>query len=174
MGIFERALLLKKGDVKISSEDLVTLFQILENYQCIVCNNLDMLNDEERVELDKNIETYDFMKVKYILIADCRRQEHLWYELLKMIENGKYEKYDGVFDDIEEYSLEEYMKMIENLILRNQELTPNIKVLIGMLIELFSFDEVKRCVWGYYLRIKAERERLKGIIERPHGEGETS
>ena len=164
MDLFEHTPILKRGDVKIESSDLVSLFSMLENYQYIICNNLEILNEDEKNELNKSIYIYDKLKAKYILIADYRRQEHLWFEILKMIDNGEYEKYVGE-EDNNSYSLEEYVKTIEYLVKKHQELTPNMRVLIGMLIKLFSFDEVRRSIWGHYMEAKSERERLKNLIE---------
>lgn len=159
-------ILLKKGDIKVDSDDLITLFDIIENIQCVIGNNLDVLDENERKELDISIEKSHFLRIKYLLIANCRRQEHLWYELLKIIDNGNYiECMDDVEKIDQKFELESYMKLIGDLIINNQELAPNVKILIGIIIKIHGHENVRRSVWGHYLQVKTERERLKDVVE---------
>lgn len=156
--------LIKKGNIKMDSDDLLNLFRLLDNYQYTIFNNLDILDEKERKEMDNCLDIYNVLRTKYILVADCRRREHLWYEILLMIDNEKYDK--SAVEYKAETSLDELMKGIDFLIKTWQELSDNVGVLIGQLIKTYSHDEVRRAVLGYYLGAKTEREQIMSHLEK--------
>lgn len=172
--MIEHIPILKKGDVKIDSEDLIELISILEYYECILANNLDILSADEEKEFHQNLESCSVLKYKYIIMADCRRQEHLWYEIVKMIDNGSYDKHmepeEALISNLKADGIEHCLNVIKSSVIESRELPEYIPYFIGVYIKIFGYDDMRRAVWGEYLQVKGEREKIKRRIERPHGE----
>lgn len=151
----------KVGDIKVDTFDLCNLLQGYEIFQNIVFNNLDILNDEEKTSVQNSYDTYLLFYNKYITISHLRRVEHLWFLVLKKIDNNDFEKVDK--DNLqasEDNDLSIYLDCVKNMIKNEQDIPKNIGTLLGLTIAVFGTDVVRREVWGNYLEIKSERESL--------------
>lgn len=149
--------ILKKGDIKVDSDDLISIFSILESYQDIVHNGVV----PEEKTLGEYINYINTLKMKYLLIPHYRRMEHLWFQILKIIDNKNYEICNENISLKEECFIEDYMELLKGIIKNEQELYDNIKIHIGVMIKIFGIDVVRREIWGCYLDSKKERELLK-------------
>lgn len=151
----------KVGDIKVDTLDLCNLLQGYEVFQNIIFNNLDMLNNEEQTAVQNSYDTYSLFYNKYITASHLRRVEHLWFSILKKIDNGDFEKVDKENLQIsEDNDISSYLECVELMIKNEQEIPKNIGIVLGLTVAVFGADAVRREVWGNYLEVKAERESL--------------
>lgn len=81
----------KKGDVKIDSEELLELIRHLYNNIVYVGNYaLADLSKEERAEFDCGISFCEYIVNKHMVLGEARREQAEAYTMMKKVqENGK-------------------------------------------------------------------------------------
>lgn len=150
----------KMGDIKVDSEDLMNLMEGIEYLQHIVSRNLNVLDDEELKTVQSHQDAYYAFLSKYIVVSHLRRKEHLWFLILKKIDNKDYAAVEK--DEIQsegDEGISFYMDILDGMIQDVQEL-PSIDTLLGFMVTNFGADDVRREVWGTYLETKDQRERM--------------
>lgn len=82
----------KKGDIKIDSEELKKLFYVLETYHSMLCVMLNELDDEEKEKLENGMQFVEYMQNKYLVLQELRMKQKWWYDKLKQTEDKEFTK----------------------------------------------------------------------------------
>lgn len=155
----------KAGDIKVNSTELIELLECLEYYQQLVFNNLEVLNEEEKEKIQDYYDTSCRFINKYIVISDLRRREHLWFLLLKKIDNKDYKEISNTKID---YNIEisEHIALMKSIFKEAQELPSMIDSLLPLTIISFGAENTRREVWAEYLSVKSEREAFLKLLNK--------
>lgn len=89
----------KEGDIKVDSQDMRSLFELLENYHTILSNSLERLAPEEEEQLQKGLVLVELMQNKYIVMGDLRLQQKRWYDVLQKIDSRKLQGIENLTED---------------------------------------------------------------------------
>lgn len=89
----------KEGDIKVDSQDMRSLFELLENYHTILSNSLERLVPEEEEQLQKGLVLVERMQNKYIVMGDLRLQQKRWYDVLQKIDSRKLQGIENLTED---------------------------------------------------------------------------
>jgi len=89
----------KEGDIKVDSQDMRSLFELLENYHTILSNSLERLAPEEEEQLQKGLALVELMQNKYIVMGELRLQQKRWYDALQKIDSRKLQGIENLTED---------------------------------------------------------------------------
>lgn len=80
----------KDGKINIEFQELKKLFKVIEQYQQLLGNMLDDMNDDEKNEFVKAIDYVEYMLNKYLLLPDISRKQKEWYETLQKFKSDEF------------------------------------------------------------------------------------
>ncbi len=89
----------KEGDIKVDSQDMRSLFDLLENYHTILLNSLEQLTPDQEQQLQTGLALVERMQNKYIVMGDLRLQQKRWYDVLQKIDSRKLQGMENLTED---------------------------------------------------------------------------
>lgn len=102
----------KQGDIKVNADDLIMILNQLSFCQNLLGNQLNDLTEREKEKLLDGVKTYEYVKNKYIVLGDLRREQAWHYEILKKLENPSFTK-KATKDEVEELRNNVFQKYLE-------------------------------------------------------------
>lgn len=77
---------LKAGDVKVDSEELKRIFDILQSYHNILCFSFkDQLSQEQQEDLQQGLDFTEYLQNKYLVLGHLRETQKQYYDLLQQV-----------------------------------------------------------------------------------------
>lgn len=158
-------LVLKQGDIKVNTCDLGRVIMFANNCQSIIGNNFDILSEEEKSMFLQEIDFYRTFIEKYVVSSDLRRREHLWFSLVRVVDEETFVKVEEK-DVANKEELDFYMDFLKGEVAREQTVSDGMKMLIGIAVTAHGKAVVRRCLWGMYIEAKTARENAARLAER--------
>lgn len=152
---------IKTGDIKVNSSDLMDMFRIIDSMKDMLLSKQNTKEQEININiLSRQIDLY---KSKYVLIGDLRRQENLWFSLLKKMEFVQVDTNTKAI--LQELSLDYCIDYMREGIVKGISLDQATKLLEVTILN-FGKEDVQRSLWGEYLSCKSKRENLLKDINK--------
>lgn len=102
----------KEGDIKVVATELKTLLNTIQIYHDIVCNNLELLDENEKESLNKGLQFTEYFQNKYIVLGEARIKQKMWFDILKKFDNKDFVK-DAPAEQVEETRREVWGNYLE-------------------------------------------------------------
>lgn len=166
--------MIKDGDIKVNSNDIIKIFEAIDFYNEIIANNMQILSESDKKTFEKYLNMLNLFHTKYLKLSDIRVKQHLMYEVLKIIDNKKYclegsseENTEQVIEEMlnnKEYCFDTYKNVIFNF--DGSDLPENIYFWTGIMIKSYGYDTIRRWVWGEYIELKSMRENIMHLLKK--------
>ena len=74
-------ILLKKGDIKVDSQELMLIFKMMHDFISLV--RIDELDIEQAICYQKNLEVLEYLMNKYLVLSHVRDAQKEFYSIMK-------------------------------------------------------------------------------------------
>lgn len=167
--------MIKDGDIKVNSNDVIKIFEAIDFCNKIISNNIQILSESDKKIFETHLDTVSLLHTKYLKLSDIRVKQHLMYEVLKIIDNKKYDNdlKESENEEVAEQVIkamsnnkDEYFELYKNIIFGSNNLPENIYFWTGLMIRAYGYDKVRRWVWGEYIELKGMRENIIHFLKK--------